>query len=109
MRFPFRFRFRRQQTHYGVSQRRPGMIRRLLWRMVPRFRWPFARSGPGLYGSTSYGGDYGPTRYGENVPAAPQHGFIRRLVGWPLRLVRRVARSCTVLLQTLFRGILFPF
>ena len=77
--------------------------------MIPRFRWPFARSGAGLYGSTSYGGDYGPTRYGENVPATPQQGFIRRMVGWPLRLVRRVARSCAGLLQTLFRVIWFPF
>ena len=109
MRFPFRFRFRRQQTPYGFSKRRPTKSRVFLWRLVPRFRWPFSRSGPGLYGSSSYGGDYGPTRYGENAPAAAQPGFIRRVVGWPLRLARRVTRSCAALLQAILRVILFPF
>ena len=109
MRFPFRFRFRRQQTPYGFSQRRPARIRGFLWRLVPRFRWPFSDSQSGLYGSTSYGGNYGPNRYGENASAEPQPGFVRRMVSWPLRLVRRVARFCTGLLQTLFRVILFPF
>ena len=109
MRFPFRFRFRRQQTPYGFSKHRPTKIRVFLWRLVPRFRWPFSRSQAGLYGSSSYGGSYGPTRYGEDVPAASQPGFIRRMVGWPLRSVRRVTRLCAALLQAILRVILFPF
>ena len=109
VRFPFRFRFRRQQPPYGFSRRRPAKIRGFLWRMVPRFRWPFSRSQPGLYGSTSYGGNYGPTRYGEDVPVAQQPGFIRRMLSWPIRLVRRVTRSCVALLQAILRGLLFPF
>ena len=109
MRFPFRFRFRRQPPPYGFSQRRPARIRGFLWRLVPRFRWPFARSQSGFYGASSYGGNYGPTRYGENTPPAPRPGLIRRVVGWPLRVVRRVARVATALLQSMLRVVVFPF
>ncbi|MEE3368564.1 MAG: tetratricopeptide repeat protein [Planctomycetota bacterium] len=109
MRFPFRFRFRRQPPPYGFSQRRPARIRGFLWRLVPRFRWPFSRSQSGLYGASDYGGNYGPTRYGENVPAAQQPGLFRRLLRWPFRLLRRLTRSAAALVHAMLRVVLFPF